>query len=219
MKSIPFVLLALVITLSGCRDQRPDIQSATPTDAAALAGPECASSISILPVDTTASVVHWKGTKFRGRGKHEGIIRLVGGRVEVCGSALVGGEFTLDMHSIAVTDIPEHEPIPRERLRTHLMSDDFFAVERYPTAVFQIKDVEAVEADSFRISGELTMRGRMQGITFGAHVPEHSPEGVRASAAFSIDRQLWGVAYRGSELTNDLVDDDMYLNVRLVARE
>lgn len=53
----------------------------------------------------------------------------------------------------------------------------------------------------------------------GAHVPEHSSEGVRASTAFSIDRQLWGVAYRGSELTSDLVDNDMYLDVRLVARE
>ena len=192
---------------------------ATPTDAAALPEPQCASALSVLPIDTTASVVYWKGTKFRGRGKHEGGVRLAGGRVEVCGSALVGGESTIDMRSITVTDIPEHEPVPRERLRTHLLSDDFFAVERYPVAVFQIRGVEAVQADSFRISGELTMRGRTQGVAFGAHVPEHSSTSVRASAAFSIDRQLWGVAYRGSELTNDLVDDELYLDVRLVARE
>lgn len=36
-------------------------------------GTQCASAVSVLPIDTTASVVHWKGTKFRGRGKHEGI--------------------------------------------------------------------------------------------------------------------------------------------------
>ncbi len=164
-------------------------------------------------------MIRWKGTKFGGRGKHEGTIRLAGGQVKVCDSAVVGGAFAIDMRSIEITDIPEHEPVPRERLRNHLMDDDFFAVETYPTAEFQIGSVETTSVDSFRISGELTMRGHTQGVEFRASIPEPSAESVRASAAFSIDRQLWGVAYRGSELTNDLVDDEIYLNLWLVARE
>ena len=218
MKTLSLAL-ALILGISGCRDQRSDYQQAASTSAAPVAETVCAPASTSLPVDTAASVVYWKGTKFGGRGKHEGTLRLSRGEVEVCGSALVGGVFTIDMRSIEITDIPEHEPVPRERLRNHLMDDDFFAVETYPTAVFQISDVEAVGEDSSRISGELTMRGRTRRIAFGARVPEQSVEAVRASARFSIDRQLWGVAYRGSELTNDLVDDEIYLDVRLAARE
>ena len=218
MKPVPLLLLVLV-TLSGCRDHRPDVQTAVPTDSATRTETECSSALAVLPVDTTASVIRWKGTKFRGRGKHEGTIRLASGQVEVCDSTLVGGAFTIDMRSIEIPDIPEYEPVPRERLRNHLMDDDFFAVETYPTAEFRIGSVEVASVDSFRISGTLTMRGHTQGIEFGAAIPEPSDESVRAAAAFSIDRQLWGVAYRGSELTNDLVDDEIYLDLWLVARE
>lgn len=217
MKTPPLAL-ALILGISGCRDQRSDYQQAASTSAAPVAETVCATASTSLPVDTAASVVYWKGTKFGGRGKHEGTLRLSRGEVEVCGSALVGGTFEIDMRSIEVTDIPEHEPVPRARLRDHLMGEDFFAVDTYPAATFRIDGAEGIGADSVRLSGALTMRGKTQGIAFKARIQERSARAVRASAQFSIDRQRWGVAYRGSELTNDLVDDELYLDVRLVAR-
>ena len=40
---------------------------------------------------------------------------------------------------------------------------------------------------------------------------------VEAEAAFSLDRRRWGVAFRRSELKNDLVDDEIFLRVLVVA--
>jgi len=56
-------------------------------------------------LDTTASVVKWKGTKFFGLGKHEGIVRLRHGYVALQGSRPVGARFVVNMRSIEVTDI------------------------------------------------------------------------------------------------------------------
>ena len=39
-----------------------------------------------------------------------------------------------------------------------------------------------------------------------------------ANAYFRIDRNLWGLTYRGSKAGNDLVDDDITFRIRLVAR-
>jgi len=58
-----------------------------------------------LVLDTTASVVKWKGTKFFGLGKHEGIVRLSHGYVALQGSRPVGARFVVNMRSIEVTDI------------------------------------------------------------------------------------------------------------------
>src|SRR6476661_6948252 len=66
-----------------------------------------------VALDTGRSVVRWKGTKFRGRGKHEGTLLLTSGFVSMCRTTVCGGRFVLDMRSIAVTDIPVDDEVPR----------------------------------------------------------------------------------------------------------
>lgn len=130
-------LAVFAATLVACQDRRPDVPTAALVETAS-ATPSACFDPTTVPVDTAASAVRWKGTKFAGRGKHEGTVRVSDGSVRVCDDSLVGGAFTIDMESIAVTDIPAHEPVPRERLTNHLRSDDFFAVEAYPTARLEI---------------------------------------------------------------------------------
>ena len=212
-----FLLVVLVAAvLVGCEDHRSDVPEATLIAAPGTPSVPCV-DLAVVPVDTAATLVRWKGTKFRGRGKHEGTVRVADGHVEVCDGTLAGGTFTVDMQTIAVTDIPAHEPVPRRRLTDHLRSDDFFAVEAYPTARLEIASVTPVGGDSVRVEGPLMLRGRTRQIAFDAHLGEVSPEAVRVDARFGIDRQLWGVAYRGSELTNDLVDDVVVLDIHLTA--
>lgn len=170
-----------------------------------------------LRVDTDRSIVQWKGTKFFGLRSHSGIVKLSGGAIELEGDRIVGGRFEIDMRTIEVTDIPPSDPIPRERLRRHLLDDDFFAVERYPTARFQITEAERISDHRFAVTGDLTMRGETEEITFEADIPFLGAGGVRATASFAIDRHRWGVSFRGSRLTNDLVDDDIHLSLVLVA--
>ena len=135
----------------------------------------------------------------------------------MCDGSLVGGAITVDMESISVTDIPIHEPVPREWLTTHLRSDDFFATEACPTARLEISP------PSQRSPTPLASRGRSRSAAWSLR-PRSTlawrsfpPTSVRAEARFDIDRQLWGIDFTGSELTNDLVDDVIFLDIRLVA--
>lgn len=167
-----------------------------------------------LQADLRRSVVKWKGTKFRGRGKHEGKVHLASGALTMCGQSVCGGSFTLDMRSIAVTDIPVDDPIPRNRLTTHLNSRDFFWTERYPTATFTLRQVSPRGA-MYRVTGTLTLRGVTRPLAFDATVTE-SPGERRATSALTIDRQHWGVEYRFDPIRNEIVDDEIGLVLELV---
>lgn len=170
-----------------------------------------------LWVDLQQSVLRWKGTKFWGLGKHEGIVRLATGRLWLHEETLQGGIFVIDMTSIEVTDIPAHEPVPRRRLRDHLMSDDFFAVATYPTAVFVLTRAQQRTDHTYLLTGALTMRGQTHPVTFEAEMQALSHHHLEATAQFSINRHRWNVSYRGSRLTDDLVDDEIHLDLYLVA--
>jgi hypothetical protein len=171
----------------------------------------------VLCADTGRSLVRWRGTKIGG--KHEGVVRLGGGRLVVRDGAVVGGSFTVDMRTIEVTDIPPHEVEARRTLRSHLAHEEFFGVERFPTARFEITDVEGGEHGIHQVSGDLAIRDSVHNVTFEATAPLVSPEGVWATADFSIDRNLWGVEFDGrtSRLRNAIVDDLIQLEITLVA--
>ncbi|MGH7713132.1 MAG: YceI family protein [Gemmatimonadaceae bacterium] len=172
-----------------------------------------------LVLDSEASVVKWKGTKFFGLGKHEGIVRLSDGYVALAGERIIGARFVVDMRSIDVTDIPPDDPVPRNRLRNHLMDEDFFAVARYPTSIFMLRSaVPQGEDAGFRLTGDLTMRGVTRPITVDVEVHPAADGLVRATSRFRINRHNWGVSFRGSRLTNDLVDDDLHFTLEFVLR-
>lgn len=204
----PLLFLLFIGTAWGPCAQAP------PPAARSTAGPT-----DTLAADVGRSVIHWKGTKFRGLGRHEGTIRLACGAVYVRHGALVGGSFVVDMHTIVVTDIPAHEPVPRRRLRRYLMHEDFFAVATYPTARFVLTAVAPQQGRRHAVRGLLTLRGQTHPVTFDAEIRLGVYASLLATTAFSIDRQRWGVAYRGSRLTNDLVDDEIHLRLTIFAAQ
>ena len=188
---------------------------AHPDAAAVSQGP--ATSPDTLRVDAERTVLRWKGTKFWGLGKHEGTVRVASGTLYVHEERLLGGSFIIDMTSIEVTDIPAREPVPRKRLRDHLLSDDFFAAATYPTAAFVLTNVTQQQDPIYELTGDLTMRGQTHPVTLEAEIQTASPDKLEAWARFSLDRQRWGVAYQGSSLTDDLVDDEIHLDLHLLA--
>lgn len=171
-----------------------------------------------LVADPAASSIRWTGTKFRGRGKHEGVVRLAGGQLVIRHEQLLSGTFTIDMRSIDVTDIPATDSVPRRRLRNHLMNADFFDVERHPTAVFGSTGARRVGPARWEVTGNLTLRGVTRPVVLATDVRWPGVGHMIATSALTIDRQRWGVAYRGSTITNDLVDDEIRLSITLDAR-
>lgn len=163
-----------------------------------------------LKVLLSKSTMTWKGTKMRGAGKHEGEIKLKSGYFITEDDDIVNGSFVIDMTTIAVTDIPEHEPIPRNNLNNHLKSSEFFDVAQFPTAEFQITDVKNSGADSLAVKGNLTMKNTTKNITFSAHYAKK-----QFTAKFKIDRFQWHVAYEGNLMNKTLVDKDIELQIIL----
>jgi polyisoprenoid-binding protein YceI len=164
----------------------------------------------------SASTIKWKGTKFAGFGKQEGTVSLARGLVVVRHGQLVDGTFTVDMRRLQVTGVTGAEP--RRKLRDHLVSADFFDVERYPTAAFAATGATRAGEASYRVTGDLTLHGVTRPVSFVADVRWPEVGHMIATSTFSIDRQEWGLAHRGSRLTNELADDEIQLSITLDAR-
>ncbi len=160
-------------------------------------------ALETLAVNTAESTVAWKGTKPNGDG-HTGTVAIKEGKLGIENSKLVGGGFVLDMTQLDVTD----EGIDAEdkaKLIGHLGNGDFFEVEKYPTASFE---VTSATADS--MTGNLTIKEVSKSITV-PYVIEATAHGVIATSSFSIDRTVWGVTFNSGnffkDLGNYMIDD------------
>lgn len=177
----------------------------------------CDSGGNPLAVDLERSQIKWTGTKFWGLGKHEGIVRPKSGSVCVRDGRINSGEFVADMTTIEVTDIPVSDPVPRRRLRDHLMSEDFFHVVAYPEARLTLTAVQREGRSLHHVTALLTIRGQSHPVDFFARVWMLSDTAVSAEATLELDRHRWGVSYVGSTLRDDLVDDEFTLLLTLEA--
>jgi protocatechuate 3,4-dioxygenase beta subunit len=174
--------------------------------------------VDTMQLDLDSTVIRWKGTKFGGRGKHEGLVRSAAGSLLLGGEGLVAGVITIPLSTLEVTDIPAWEPVPRNRLRKHLLDADFFDATRFPTATLRLVRARRTAPSVLRVEARLTIRDSTRAISFDAQLDRAPEASVAANAYFRINRHLWGLAYRGSQLGNDLVDDDITFRIRLVAR-
>ena len=173
---------------------------------------------SCLPLDVDRSVVRWRGTKFFGLGSHEGTVRLKAGELCIQGGSVASGWFVADMTTIEVTDIPANDPVPRNRLRNHLLSQDFFDVSRHPEARFRIGSITLQNGRLFQVVGALTIRDSTRAVRFYARGWTVNTDRVEGTARFAIDRHDYGVSYVGSTIKDDLVDDEFWLEIDIKAR-
>ncbi|MCC5944241.1 MAG: YceI family protein [Bernardetiaceae bacterium] len=169
-----------------------------------------------MAINTETSVIKWMGDKVVGDG-HDGTIQIKEGSLTVEGGNLVAGNFVIDMTSIKNMDIEDQEQ--NAKLVGHLSSDDFFNVEKYPTAKFTVTSVEAhdgsevkgsnTEGATHKITGDLTIRDKTAPVTFLANVS--GGDVITAKGNVTIDRTQWDVKY-GNEGIADLAKDKMIKN-------
>lgn len=82
----------------------------------------------------------------------------------------------------------------------HLRSNDFFAMDEYPDIAFTSTSIEAQGDDTYRVTGDLTIRGVSKSITFEAERdgPVIDPWGntrVGFSGSVTVNRKDWGVSW------------------------
>lgn len=157
-----------------------------------------------LKVNTTASKVEWTARKVTG--KHNGTVNIKEGVLQIKDGILLGGSFTIDMTSIAVTDLTGEY---KGKLEGHLKSDDFFGVEKFPTSKLVITQANAKGDGQFEVKGNITIRDVTQPITF---MTQLTPDGKKYKAAtnLTIDRAKFNVKYGSGSFFEGLGDTTIY---------
>jgi rhodanese-related sulfurtransferase/polyisoprenoid-binding protein YceI len=166
------------------------------------------------------SRLEWTGRNLMSA--HCGTIKLRAGHIEVREGRPVGGAFTIDMDSIQNLDI--QDPKMREVLIWHLKSDDFFDVQRFPVAEFQLSKITALPnarlgSPNFEVTGTLTLKGVSNEVTFPAMLAPGADGSLAADAHFDIDRTRWNVLYGSGKfyekLGKHLANDEISLALKL----
>ena len=84
------------------------------------------------------SSIDWIGRKVTGA--HNGTIAIKEGTLALNDGKLAGGKFVIDTTSIKILDITD--PATNAQFAGHLASEDFFASEKYPEALFVVTSAE-----------------------------------------------------------------------------
>lgn len=167
-------------------------------------------------VSPEQSKLTWLAKKVTG--EHSGTINVISGSLALDNKVLKGGSFELDTKTIAVTDLTDKET--NAKLLGHLKSDDFFAVEKFGKATFNITSVQSTGAGTYDVKGKLTIKGITNEISFPATVKQEGNK-VIANAKITVDRTKYDIKFRSKSFFENLGDktiyDDFELNVQLVA--
>jgi polyisoprenoid-binding protein YceI len=126
------------------------------------------------------------------------------------------------MNSIVCTD----EALPQEKkdyLVGHLKSADFFAVDSFAVATFEITGVATQEGENNAlVSGNLTLRGVTNNIQFPANVTVADSVLTLTAPQFNIDRKQWGVMYASTSIVDlakdNLISDDLGIKITVTAK-
>tara|TARA_B100000900_G_C20348063_1_gene621129 strand:- start:52 stop:648 length:597 start_codon:yes stop_codon:yes gene_type:complete len=146
------------------------------------------------------SALTWVGSKITG--SHEGTISLKSGYLTLDNNDLVGGEFVIDMTTIVCTDLSGKGKVGIE---SHLKSDDFFSVDKFPNANLTILNVKKKSLGQYQVNANITIKGITQKIMFDAEIKEKT-----AKAKIVIDRTLFGIIYKSGNFFEELADKAIY---------
>lgn len=173
------------------------------------------------PVDTEASAVSWAGKQVTH--DHYGDIQISNGLVTVTDGLISAATVIIDMTTINTLDI---EGRGKTSLDGHLSSDDFFGVESFPTAQFELLNLNPLRGGengaNFSATGKVTIKGRTDEVSFPVTV-SMSDEGARISGEMTLDRSKFDVQFRSQSffdakaLGDKLIYDEFTIGFELVA--
>jgi len=201
-----FLILALALGLTYCEKapNAPKADTTNPTEAVKVDGTS-------VGLDLSKSSLKWIGTKLKG--KHNGTVKIADGNIVVKDNKVVGGKFSLDMTTINNEDMKD-DPTMKAKLEGHLKSEDFFNVEKFPKATFEITSLTETVDGNATITGNLTIKDITKGVTFPAKINYSTDKKpVSATANFNINRQLWNITYPGQP--DNLIKDEINFDLNL----
>lgn len=182
----------------------------------ALAGPGTKKAAATFKVNPAKSSITWVGKKVTG--EHTGKVNFQDGTIVTDGKAFTGGTFNVNMKSITCTDITDAET--NGKLIGHLSSPDFFDIANHGVAKLVVTKVAKTGANTYDVTGDLTIKGITKPISFPATVVV-TPTGATAKATVKVDRTNYDVKYGSGKFFEGLGDkaiyDDFTLELDVVA--
>ncbi|MBA4850726.1 YceI family protein [Emticicia sp. BO119] len=176
-----------------------------------------ASDITYEVVNKESQLI-WQDVPFVGK-PHEGTIQLTSGTLVTSATGKAkGGKFVINMKSINSVNPKTGES--NKGVVEHLHSDDFFSTMRFPLSTFIItKIIPTTKPNEYTITGNLTLKGISNVITFPSIIITEGAQ-LKAQAAVTIDRTLWGITYKSysflSQMKDDLIPNNIKLTMNLV---
>jgi polyisoprenoid-binding protein YceI len=169
-------------------------------------------------VDAKSSSLNWNGKKVGG--EHSGTIQLKEGTIKLNGSKLVGGSFIADLNTLVCTDI--EDKTYNGKLIGHLRSDDFFSVDKFPSAKYVVTKVVPKSGNVYDVTGDLTIKGITKSVTVPVTVKTTS-KGAEATGTLVVDRSKFDIKYNSKSffdvntLGDKLINDDFTIAFKLAA--
>ena len=213
-------LLSLSLTLASCSGRKGQ-NGVSATDSVAS---NTITTDQALHIDTTLSYISWRG--FKPGGEHFGKLPISSGVVNLKERTLYAGAVVIRMNGISVEDLKADEG--GDKLNAHIESEDFFDVEKYPEARFELT---GIPAEGLKLSDAQVLHGNLtlKGVTKNIAIPIAScvldiNEGTYTftSSVFTINRADWGVKYGSKSfftgLGDKFINDDIELSFVLVTR-
>ena len=172
-------------------------------------------------VDTMNSRVEWKGYKVlkSDQTTHFGIIRFESGDVTVKDGKLQSGKFVTDINTLENIDLKDNQEM-KTKLEGHLKSADFFEVEKFPTASYEITKVTEAKSGDYNtiLDGNLTIKGITKPVQFKANVTVQNENVSIATEPTDINREDYGLKFE-IPLENGLLNKEINLQVLIKAME
>lgn len=172
----------------------------------------------VYNVNTGESHIEWKGFKvFKSENtSHFGKIKFESGELTLKDGMLESGKFVADMNSLENEDLRD-DAEQKAKLEGHLKSGDFFEVEKYPTATYEITKVTTGVSGDYNtmIDGNLTLKGVTKPVSFNANVTINEGIVTIATEPKDIMREDYGVKFQ-VPVQNGLIKNEV--NVQIVIK-
>jgi polyisoprenoid-binding protein YceI len=169
-------------------------------------------------VDTDKTIVTWTGKKVTGQ--HTGHVKAKSGSLTVNDGVVTKGDVVVDMKTITSTDITDKET--NAKFIGHITTADFFDVNKYPESKLVITGSKK-NAKGLEVTGNFTMMGKTNPITFQATEVSATDSMFSANADLKLDRTKWGLQYGSSSFIKGLgdkaIDNEFMVNVKLIGKK
>lgn len=128
----------------------------------------------------------------------KGTLKAVSGKGVATEDGSVTGTLVIDPASVS-TGMAKRD--------AHLLTDDFFAVAKYPTFTYTLTGVKPAADGKLTLVGTFTAVGQTHPLELLATVNSATPGAVTVTAEGDLDRTQWGLAWTkmGAGVHNHLV--------------